>query len=157
MSDGTVLLADHYYSRRRPELPPSLCARPMAAPGLFGVIFARPFAVHGFQVLIQSCRGTFGSGGEFNAFRNEQSDGLDTLEWLKTASLVFRRVRHCWPELPGPGAVGHRRPSRSLLKAMGVQVTSSDFRSLTYPGKSLRPRHRRSPGSRQWRTRKRVS
>jgi uncharacterized protein len=32
--------------------------------------------------LIQSTRGTFGSGGTFDPMRTEREDGLDTLEWL---------------------------------------------------------------------------
>jgi putative CocE/NonD family hydrolase len=43
---------------------------------------ARPLAERGFQVLIQSTRGTFGSGGVFDPFRHERADGLATLEWV---------------------------------------------------------------------------
>src|SRR5512143_1815412 len=63
--------------------PHSWSVRPMAAPFFWGLMFGQLFAERGFQVFIQSCRGTFGSGGEFNAFRNERSDGLATLAWLK--------------------------------------------------------------------------
>jgi len=44
----------------------------------------RPLAERGFQVVIQSARGTFGSGGVFEAMRNERADGLATLEWVKS-------------------------------------------------------------------------
>ena len=43
---------------------------------------ARPLAERGFQVIMQSCRGTFGSGGRFEPMRNERADGLATLEWI---------------------------------------------------------------------------
>src|SRR5690242_14502437 len=82
MRDGTVLLADHYYTRHRRTAPTILVRSPYGRAGVFALVMARPFAERGFQVLIQSCRGTFGSGGAFNAFRNEQRDGLDTLAWL---------------------------------------------------------------------------
>jgi putative CocE/NonD family hydrolase len=78
MQDGTVLLADHYYTPNRRTAPTILVRSPYGRAGVFALVFARPFAERGFQVLIQSCRGTFGSGGAFNAFRNEQRDGLDS-------------------------------------------------------------------------------
>ena len=43
---------------------------------------ARPLAERGFQVLIQSTRGTFGSGGTFDPMRREREDGLATLDWV---------------------------------------------------------------------------
>lgn len=43
---------------------------------------ARPLAERGFQVLIQSVRGGFGSGGTFAALRQEREDGLATLDWV---------------------------------------------------------------------------
>jgi predicted acyl esterase len=36
----------------------------------------------GFQVLVQSVRGTFGAGGVFEPFRQERDDGLATLDWV---------------------------------------------------------------------------
>ncbi|MGH3200094.1 MAG: CocE/NonD family hydrolase [Streptosporangiaceae bacterium] len=49
---------------------------------MIGSAIARPLAERGFQVLIQSTRGTFGSGGVFDPMRNEREDGLATLEWV---------------------------------------------------------------------------
>jgi uncharacterized protein len=43
---------------------------------------ARPLAERGFQVLVQSVRGGFGSGGLFDPLRQERADGLATLEWV---------------------------------------------------------------------------
>ena len=83
MRDGTVLLADHYYTRQHPNAPTILIRSPYGRASVWGLIFARPFAERGFQVLLQSCRGTFGSEGTFNAFCNEQSNGLDTLAWFR--------------------------------------------------------------------------
>jgi len=42
----------------------------------------RPIAERGFQVLVTNARGTFGSGGTFDPFRNERDDGLDTIDWV---------------------------------------------------------------------------
>ncbi|KAF2679639.1 CocE/NonD hydrolase [Lentithecium fluviatile CBS 122367] len=48
--------------------------------------FARLFASRGYQVLFVSCRGTFGSGGEFDAFRDEVGDGKAVVEWMRMQS-----------------------------------------------------------------------
>src|SRR5262245_5128165 len=65
MPDGAVLLADHYAPRTGPKLPTLLVRTPYGRRGFFGAMYAAPFAERGYQVLIQSCRGTAGSGGEF--------------------------------------------------------------------------------------------
>ena len=86
MPDGAVLLADHYFPTQGGKLPTILMRSPYGRRGsLFGS-FSRLLAERGFQVLVQSCRGTFGSGGEFFPFRNERADGLATIAWLKQQS-----------------------------------------------------------------------
>ena len=34
-------------------------------------------------MVLQSCRGTFDSGGEFDPMRHEREDGLDTVAWIE--------------------------------------------------------------------------
>src|SRR5512137_889636 len=71
MPDGVVLLADHYYPRT--GKPPTILIRsPYGRRSMFGLMFGRPFAERGFQVFIQSCRGTFGSGGTLDPFHQER-------------------------------------------------------------------------------------
>jgi uncharacterized protein len=83
MADGVVLLADRWAPRAGGEaLPTALLRTPYGRRGPFGVGMARPLAERGFQVLIQSTRGTFGSGGVFDPMRCERDDGLATLQWL---------------------------------------------------------------------------
>lgn len=137
MRDGTVLLADHYAARGSVGAPTILVRSPYGRANVFAYLFARPFAERGFQVLIQSCRGTFGSGGEFNAFRNEQRDGLDTVAWMQQQpwfSGIFATV--------GPSYLGQVQwalaaGAGSMLKALSLQITSSEFRSLIYPNESF--------------------
>jgi putative CocE/NonD family hydrolase len=40
------------------------------------------FARHGYAVVMQDCRGRYGSEGEFTKYLNEAEDGYDTLSWL---------------------------------------------------------------------------
>src|SRR5215213_9426723 len=83
MPDGVELLADRWAPRVGGEsLPVALLRIPYGRAGLIGSGTARPLAERGFQVLVQSTRGTFGSGGAFDPFRHEREDGLATLAWV---------------------------------------------------------------------------
>jgi putative CocE/NonD family hydrolase len=46
-------------------------------------ITPRAYAARGYQVLLVCSRGTFGSGGEFDAFRDEVQDGKGVVEWMR--------------------------------------------------------------------------
>ena len=84
MPDGVVLLGDLYRPAGddRP-LAVVLIRSPYGRAGLPGMVFAAPLARRGFQVFIQSTRGTFGSGGLFRPFTCEREDGLATVAWLR--------------------------------------------------------------------------
>lgn len=83
MPDGAELLADRWAPRAGGDrLPTALVRSPYGRKGAFGALFARPLAERGFQVLIQSTRGGFGSGGAFDPLRQEREDGLATLDWV---------------------------------------------------------------------------
>lgn len=83
MRDGVRLLADHY-EPTGPVRGTVLVRSPYGRAGLFALLFARPYADRGYHVVIQSCRGTFGSQGEIGAFAGEVEDGADTVAWLRT-------------------------------------------------------------------------
>jgi putative CocE/NonD family hydrolase len=83
MPDGVELLADRWAPRSgAAALPTALIRSPYGRRGLAASGMARPLAERGFQVLVQSARGTFGSGGTFDPLRNERDDGLATLAWV---------------------------------------------------------------------------
>jgi putative CocE/NonD family hydrolase len=83
MRDGAVLLADRWAPRSGGDgLPTALIRIPYGRRGLVAAQTARPLAERGFQVLVQSTRGTFGSDGPFDPLRRERDDGLDTLDWV---------------------------------------------------------------------------
>jgi uncharacterized protein len=46
-------------------------------------VYGAQFAAQGFHVLVQSCRGTGGSGGTFDPWRHERADGQATVAWLR--------------------------------------------------------------------------
>jgi putative CocE/NonD family hydrolase len=103
MPDGVVLLGDHYRPAGddRP-LAVVLIRSPYGRAGLPGLVFAAPLARRGFQVFIQSIRGTFGSGGLFRPFSSEQEDGLATVAWLREQPWCDGRVA-----MAGASYLGH--------------------------------------------------
>jgi putative CocE/NonD family hydrolase len=83
MADGTELLADRWAPRSGGDsLPLVLVRSPYGRGGPVGVQLGRVPAERGFQVLIQSVRGTHGSGGAFDPMCQERDDGLATLDWV---------------------------------------------------------------------------
>jgi putative CocE/NonD family hydrolase len=137
MRDGTVLLADRYYAPQRSNAPTVLVRSPYGRSGIWALLFARPFAERGFQALIQSCRGTFGSEGTFNAFRDEERDGLDTLDWLKRQPWFSGAVATMGPSYLGLVQWAIAAQAGPVLKALSLQITASDFRTVSYPGESF--------------------
>ncbi len=81
MSDGAVLLADRYIPAGGGG-PLVLFRSPYGRGNMFGTLFGTMFAERGLQALVQSCRGTFGSGGQFDAFA-ERDDGMATIDWMR--------------------------------------------------------------------------
>ena len=135
MDDGAVLLADRWVAREGADRPtPTVLVRsPYGRRQFVGLLFGRLMAERGLQVVIQSVRGTFGSGGEFSPF-DERADGLATLRWLRAQP---------WHDGPvgtlGPSYLGFVQwaIADEDLAAMSIQVSASEFHSQTYAGSSL--------------------
>jgi hypothetical protein len=135
MDDGAVLLADRWVAREGADRPkPTVLVRsPYGRRQLVGLLFGRLLAERGLQVVIQSVRGTFGSGGAFSPF-DERADGLATLRWLRAQP---------WHSGPvgtiGPSYLGFVQwaIADDDLAAMSIHVSASEFHSQTYAGSSL--------------------
>ena len=84
MPDGVVLLGDHYRPAGPDRPLPVVLIRSPYGRGGASILFAAPLARRGFQVFIQSTRGTFGSGGQFRPFLTEREDGLATVAWVRS-------------------------------------------------------------------------
>jgi uncharacterized protein len=92
MSDGTVLLADHYLPIITRPAATVLVRCPYGRGAPFSLLNAQILAERGFHVLMQSVRGTFGSGGQFEPMRSEVGDGQDTVAWLRGQSWFDGRL-----------------------------------------------------------------
>ncbi|HEX4089663.1 MAG TPA: CocE/NonD family hydrolase [Trebonia sp.] len=126
MPDGTVLLADRWAPRAGGDkLPVALLRSPYGRGALITSGMVRPLAERGFQVVLQSVRGTFGSGGVFEPMRNEREDGLATLDWLVKQPWFGDSIVLVGPSYLGyvQWAVADRLPPS--VKAMIPQVTDS--------------------------------
>jgi putative CocE/NonD family hydrolase len=137
MPDGAVLLADRYYPAGVDRRPVVLVRSPYGHAGLIFEMVARPLAERGFQVLVQSCRGTFGSGGDFFPFRGERADGLATIAWLRQQPWYPGAFAMFGPSYLSyvQWAVGDQAGPE--LKALIPIVTTADARSIIYPGETF--------------------
>ena len=86
LSDGVVLISDHYYPPDPGSHPTLLMRQPYGRDIASTVVYAHPvwFARHGYNVVIQDVRGRGDSDGEFYPFRHEARDGAETVAWLRT-------------------------------------------------------------------------
>jgi putative CocE/NonD family hydrolase len=136
VDDGVVLVADRWVPAGAGVAPLVVMRSPYGRRSLD--LVGRLLAERGYQVLVQSVRGTFGSGGTWEPFRHERADGSATARWL---------AQQPW----WPGAVGTFGPSYlgltqwalasadpAVTAAVALSVTSSSFRdSVVFPGGSF--------------------
>ncbi|MEU1178627.1 CocE/NonD family hydrolase [Streptomyces sp. NPDC005820] len=81
--DGALLVTDHY-APVTDEPKGTVLLRTPYGRGFPGDLEARVYAGHGYHVVLQSCRGTFGSTGDFYPMANEADDAQDAVAWLRT-------------------------------------------------------------------------
>ncbi|MBV9816929.1 MAG: CocE/NonD family hydrolase [Solirubrobacterales bacterium] len=138
MDDGEVLLADRWVaaaSRDRPQ-PTVLVRSPYGRGHVVGMLYGRLLAERGLQTVVQSVRGTFGSGGEFSPF-DERADGLATLRWIRAQPWSAGPVATFGASYLGLVQWAMATAPESELAALAVQVSASQFHDQTFPGGSL--------------------
>ncbi len=136
MPDGVILLADYYTSRNGIRQPTVLIRSPYGRRGYFSAFSASSYAERGFQVLVQSCRGTAGSGGEFRFVRNEHDDGLATIEWIKRQDWFSGELAMVGASYLGFVQWAVAADAGPELKALVPQITTADCNHFRYQGGS---------------------
>ena len=125
MRDGTILLADHYAPVTAEPRATVLMRTPYGR-GWQMAMMGRPFAERGYHLLLQSCRGTFGSGGTFTPGVDEAADGQDTVAWLREQHWFNGRLatagRATWPSPRGRWP-SIRRPNSPPWPCTSVRTT----------------------------------
>ncbi|WP_413105776.1 CocE/NonD family hydrolase [Streptomyces sp. Inha503] len=129
-ADGSLLRTDHYFPRADGDFPTVLVRSPYGRGVPWSPMYGMLFAEQGFHVVLQSCRGTGGSGGEFHFWRNEAADGLATVGWLRDQPWFNGALGTL-----GPSYLGYAQWALALdpppeLRAMVVQVGLSDPHAL---------------------------
>ncbi|WP_327707501.1 CocE/NonD family hydrolase [Streptomyces decoyicus] len=137
-ADGSPLLTDHYFPRTEGDFPTLLVRSPYGRGLPWSPLYGVLFAEQGFHVVLQSCRGTGGSGGEFDLWRNEAADGQATVSWLRKQPWFTGTLGTI-----GPSYLGYVQWALALdpppeLKAMAIQVGLHDPHALFYEGGALR-------------------
>jgi uncharacterized protein len=132
MSDGTVLLATHYTPVSVASAATVLVRCPYGRTGLFALQSAQILAERGYHVLLQSVRGTFGSGGDFEPMQHEIADGHDTVAWLRQQSWFEGRLATYGASYLGfvQWALAMDQPPE--LVAMVMHVGPHDFSRSAY-------------------------
>jgi uncharacterized protein len=137
MPDGAVLLADRWFPTEPPGELPTILMRTPYGRRIMGPL-GRLYAERGYQVVIQSCRGTFGSEGEFEPMRNERADGRATLEWVAIQPWFDGRLVTWGGSYLGLTQWAVVEDAPDFVKALALHITSSDFRDgVVYPGGSF--------------------
>lgn len=133
-ADGVTLIADHYRPLIAGPQPAVLVRSPYGRgfPGdyLYGALFAR----QGFHVILQSCRGTGGSGGDFEPFVHEAADAQASVAWLRGQDWFSGELGTVGASYLGFTQWAMAAQAPPELRAMAVQVGSDDFYGFLYPG-----------------------
>ncbi|MBO8193068.1 CocE/NonD family hydrolase [Streptomyces oryzae] len=129
-ADGSPLITDHYFPRTPGDFPTLLVRSPYGRGVPWSPMYGLLFAEQGFHVVLQSCRGTGGSGGRFELWRNEAADGHAAVAWLREQPWFDGRLGTV-----GPSYLGYTQWALALdpppeLQAMAVQVGLHDFYAL---------------------------
>ncbi|WP_433337050.1 CocE/NonD family hydrolase [Spirillospora sp. CA-294931] len=125
--ENVTLLADHYAPVGLDRPPVILVRSPYGRRGPFGLMCGQAFASHGFQAVVQSVRGGFGSGGVFEPL-DEREDGLATIKWLKEQPWFGGTFAMHGPSYLGYVQWAVAAEAGPELKALSMQVTASSFR-----------------------------
>ncbi|WP_422735935.1 CocE/NonD family hydrolase [Micromonospora sp. WMMD729] len=133
--DGVVLRTDHY-APSGPRAPTVLIRTPYGRGGPLRLL-GRLLAARGRHAVIQSCRGTGGSGGTFAPLVHERADGIDTLDWLRRQPWWFGALGMFGVSYQGFAQWALAADAGEELRAMVAVVTASATRDSTYAGESF--------------------
>ncbi len=134
MRDGITLATEHFAPKLPGPHPTILMREPYGLSGFATV--GEIYAERGYNVVLQACRGTDKSGGEFDPFGHEREDGLATIDWIKQQPWYDGRLGTSGPSYLGYAqwAICDALPRQA---AMAIKVTSAEFKSIVFPGGGL--------------------
>jgi putative CocE/NonD family hydrolase len=131
---GVTLLADHYVPLGDQDRGTILVRTPYGRGFPWAHLYGVAFAEQGFHVLLQSCRGTGGSSGQYEPFRHEAADGQATVAWLRGQDWFTGRLGTIGASYLGYVQLALAGDPPPELKAAVVQVGIHDPAAFVYPG-----------------------
>jgi uncharacterized protein len=134
MRDNLHLEAE-FHAPRKPGNYPTLLIRLPYGLRAFSTA-AVVYAERGYNVVIEACRGTDRSDGDFDPLTHERDDGLDTIAWIKAQPWFDGRLGTTGASYLGYAqwAISDAMPKRS---AMSIKISSAEFKSVVFPGGSF--------------------
>jgi len=132
--DGVPLLTDHYIPLTDGPCPALLVRCPYGRGFPWDHVYGALFARQGFHVVLQSCRGTGGSGGQFEPFVSEAADGQAAVAWLRQQDWFSGALGTAGASYLGYTQWALAADPPPELRAMIVQVGADDFHGFLYPG-----------------------
>jgi putative CocE/NonD family hydrolase len=127
MRDGTRLRADVYRATDGAPFPVLLVRTPYGEQLMRAAVPVIPAIDAGFAVVLQHCRGTGTSDGEFVTFENEADDGLDTVEWCARQPWSNGRVAMMGASYLGMVQLAAATRTPAPLRGMVLSVTPADY------------------------------
>jgi putative CocE/NonD family hydrolase len=126
MRDGVVMRAEVYRPARSGPFPVLLVRTPYGEPMSRGVPVL-PAIDAGFAVVLQHCRGTGTSDGDFAPFASEADDGVDTIEWCAGQAWSNGLVGMYGPSYLGMVQFAAAVSAPSALRCLLPTVTPADY------------------------------
>lgn len=135
MRDGVVLRADVLLPNAEGKFPALVYRTPYGKQFALKehTTFAKAVA-RGYAVIVQDVRGRYASDGEFEPYRNEGRDGLDTIEWAAKQPWCDGNVGTFGLSYPGAVQWLAAVENPPHLKAMVPAMTFSTPRNFFYSG-----------------------
>lgn len=143
MRDGVKLAADVWIPDGAGPAPVVLVRTPYSKddPALFAPnMMADPLSLvaAGYVVVVQDCRGTFRSAGEFTGVFPEALDGADTIAWIARQPWCDGNIGTRGSSYLGMAQWSLAAQAPEQLKAIAPSVTSADYYEAFYsPGGAL--------------------
>ncbi|MBO0833346.1 MAG: CocE/NonD family hydrolase, partial [Actinobacteria bacterium] len=126
MRDGTLLRADSYRPAEAGPFPTLLIRTPYGEPAIRTAPVI-PAIDAGFAVVLQYCRGTGTSDGDFTPFESEAEDGVDSIEWCVRQDWCDGRVGMWGASYVGMVQFAAAVQAPPALKCLVPIVTPADY------------------------------
>jgi len=135
MPDGVELVADLYEPVGIEVVGTVMSRTPYGRVGMLSRATGVPFAERGFNVLIQSVRGTHGgSGGKWEPFINEEKDGLATLDWIENQPWYNGKLFTFGPSYVGMTQLAMLPGAGNRVAGAMPMITGSSLTDAFFPG-----------------------